>query len=171
MHSAARPEAPSIRSAVWSIDNNVPITDLQPMTQVVAQSIAQPRSTMLMLTLFAGIGLVLGIIGIYGVISYSVAQRTHEIGVRMALGARPADVLKLIIKQGMILGGGGVVIGLIVSFAMSRVLASQLYGITSTDPLTFAAISLLLILVAVIACYIPARRATKVDPMVAVRYE
>jgi putative ABC transport system permease protein len=141
------------------------------MDEIIGKSVAQPRVYALLLGIFAGLALILATIGIYGVMSYTVTQRKHEIGIRMALGARPADVLKLIIKQGMILGGGGVLIGLIVSFAMTRVFASQLFGITSTDPLTFAAISLLPILVAVIGCYIPALRATKVDPMVAVRYE
>lgn len=160
-----------VRKEVSALDKDLPVSNIKFMDEIIGKSVAQPRVYALLLGIFAGLALILATIGIYGVMSYTVIQRTHEIGIRMALGARSADVLKLIIKQGMILGGGGVVIGLIVSFAMTRVLASQLYGITSTDPLTFAGISLVLIFVAVIACYIPAWRATKVDPMVAVRYE
>jgi putative ABC transport system permease protein len=160
-----------VRKEVSELDHDLPVSNIKFMDEIIGKSVAQPRVYALLLGIFAGLALILATIGIYGVMSYTVIQRTHEIGIRMALGARPRDVLKLIIKQGMILGGGGVVIGLVVSFAVTRVLASQLYGITSTDPLTFAGISLLLILVAVIACYIPALRATKVDPMVAVRHE
>jgi putative ABC transport system permease protein len=163
--------APSIRSAIWSIDNNVPITDLQPLTEVVARSILQPRSTMLMLTLFAAIGLVLGIIGIYGVISYSVAQRTHEIGVRMVLGAQSADVLKLVVSQGLKLTFFGSALGLLGAFAITRLMSSLLFGVSANDPATFGTVTLCLAAVASVASYIPARRATKVTPMVALRYE
>jgi predicted permease len=163
--------APSIGSAVWSIDSNVPITDLQPMTQVVAQSISQPRSTMLMLTMFAAIGLVLGIIGIYGVISYSVAQRTHEIGVRMALGAQSPDVLKLVLGQGFRLTLIGAVLGLAGAFALTRLLSSLLFGVSASDPATFIVVTLFLAIVATLASYLPARRAAKLSPMVALRYE
>ncbi len=163
--------APSIRAAVWSIDKNVPITDLQPMTEVVAKSISQPRSTMLMLTAFAGIGLALGIIGIYGVISYSVAQRTHEIGVRMALGAQSADVLKLIVGQGLKLTLIGAALGLLGAFAVTRLMSSLLFSVSTSDPATFGVVTLFLTTVALLASYIPARRAAKVTPMVALRYE
>ena len=163
--------APSIRSAVWSVDHNVPITDLQPMTEVVAQSISQARSTMFMLTAFAAIGLILGIIGIYGVISYSVAQRTHEIGVRMALGARSPDVIKLVLGQGLRLTVIGAAFGVLGAFALTRLISSLLFGVSASDPWTFAIITLFLVAVALLASYIPARRASKLSPMVALRYE
>ncbi len=160
-----------VRREVAALDKDLPVSNIKFMDEIIGKSVAQPRVYALLLGIFAGLALILATIGIYGVMSYTVIQRTHEIGIRMALGARPRDVLKLIVKQGMILGGTGILIGLFVSFAFTRVLASQLYGVNATDPLTFAAISLLLMLVAVAACYIPALRATKVDPMVAVRYE
>ncbi len=170
-NSAPAALASSIRSAVWSIDKNVPITDLQPMTEVVAHSIAQPRSTMLLLSVFAGIGLTLGIIGIYGVISYSVAQRTQEIGVRMALGARTSDVLRLIVGQGLKLTLLGVVAGVGGALAVTRLMSSLLFGVSATDPTTFVAIAAALTLVALFACYLPARRATRISPVTALRYE
>jgi putative ABC transport system permease protein len=163
--------APSIRSAVWSIDSNVPITDLQPMTEVVARSISQPRSTMLMLTAFAVIGLILGIIGIYGVIAYSVAQRTHEIGVRMALGAQSHDVLRLVLGQGLRLILAGAALGLGGAFVLTRLMSSILFGVSASDPATFAVVTLFLTAVAFLASYIPARRAAKLSPMTALRYE
>jgi putative ABC transport system permease protein len=169
--SDPRTFAGAVRREVSAIDNNLPVSNIKFMDEIIGKSVAQPRVYALLLGIFAGLALILATIGIYGVMSYTVIQRTHEIGIRMALGARPRDVLKLIVKQGMVLGGLGVIIGLLVSFAVTRVLASQLYGISTTDPVTFAAISLLLIFVAVIACVIPALRATKVNPMVAVRYE
>ncbi len=163
--------AGALRREVSALDKDLPVSNIKFMDEIIGRSVAQPRVYALLLGIFAGLALILASIGIYGVMSYSVTQRTHEIGIRMALGARPRDVLKLIIKQGMILGIAGIIIGLIVSFAVTRVLASQLYGVSSTDPVTFAAISLLLMFVAAIACSIPALRATKVDPMIAVRYE
>jgi putative ABC transport system permease protein len=160
-----------VRREVSALDKDLPVSNIKFMDEIIGKSVAQPRVYALLLGIFAGLALVLASIGIYGVMSYSVTQRTHEIGIRMALGARPGDVLRLIIKQGMILGIAGIVIGLILSFVLTRVLASQLYGVSSTDAVTFTTISLLLMFVALIACYIPALRATKVDPMIAVRYE
>ena len=141
------------------------------MSEIVAGSVAQPRVYALLLSIFAGLALVLAAMGIYGVMSYSVTQRTPEIGIRMALGAQTKSVLALIVNQGIALAVVGIFLGLIISLVLTRVLASQLYGISSTDPVTFAAISVLLMFVAVAACYFPALRATKVDPMTAVRYE
>jgi predicted permease len=169
--SAPAALAASIRSAVWSVDKNVPITDLQPMTDVVARSISQPRSTMLMLSIFAGIGLTLGIIGIYGVISYSVAQRTQEIGVRMALGARTLDILQLVVGQGLKLTLIGVAAGVAGALAVTRLMSSLLFGVSATDPATFLIIAGLLTAVALLACYLPARRATRISPVTALRYE
>lgn len=163
--------AGAVRREVSAIDSDLPVSNLKFMDEIIGKSVAQPRVYALLLAIFAGLALILASIGIYGVMSYTVTQRTHEIGIRMALGARPADVLKLIVMQGMILGIAGIIIGLIASFAVTRVLASQLYGVTATDPITFAVISILLILVVLIACCVPALRATKVDPMTAVRYE
>ena len=161
----------AVRREVSSLDKDLPVSNLKFMDEIIGKSVAQPRVYALLLGIFAGLALILASIGIYGVISYSVTQRTHEIGIRMALGARPMDVIRLIIMQGVLLGCIGIFIGLLVSLALTRVLASQLYGVTATDPLTFAGISLLLLLVAVIACSIPALRATKVSPMIALRNE
>jgi len=126
---------------------------------------------MQLLTIFAVIGMVLSAAGIYGLISYSVARRTHEIGIRMALGAERSDVFKLVIKKGLLLIVVGLVIGVAGALALTRVLRSLLYGVTVTDPVTFVGVSLLLMVVGLVACYIPARRATKIDPMSALRYE
>ena len=147
------------------------MANLETLTQVVGESLAQPRLYGLLFGAFAGLAVLLAALGIYGVIFYFVSERTHEIGVRMALGASPADVLWLVVGRGLTLGLGGIALGLAASFVLTRTMSSMLYGVHPTDPLTFVAVSVLLTGVAGIACYIPARRATQVDPMVALRYE
>jgi putative ABC transport system permease protein len=163
--------ATTVRKAVWDIDKDQPVSNIRTMEEILAESIARQRFSMLLLAIFAGVALVLAGVGIYGVMSYSVAQRTHEIGIRMALGAQTGAVLKLAVGYGMKLVIVGIVVGLIAAFALTRVMATLLFGVTATDPATFTLISLLLIAVAALASYIPARRATKVNPIIALRYE
>jgi putative ABC transport system permease protein len=159
------------RREVWALDKNLPVANIQTMEQLLARSIAEPRFRTLLLGLFASVALLLAASGIYGVMSYAVTQRTPEIGIRMALGASTADVLKLVVGHGMILTLIGVTLGLGAAFTLTRWLKSLLFGISATDPLTFTVIALLMMAVALVACWIPARRATRVDPMVALRYE
>ena len=161
----------AVKSQVWSVDREQPLSGIQPMEEVIAGSIAPRRFNMLLLGIFAALALMLAAVGIYGVISYTVAQRTREIGVRMALGARRADVLKLVVRQGMSLALAGIGAGLAASFALTRLMANLLFGVSPSDPLTFGVIASLLGSVALLACYLPARRATKVDPLVALRSE
>ena len=141
------------------------------MNEVVTRSLATPHFVMILLGTFAGLAMILASVGIYGVISYVVGQRTHEIGIRMALGARREDILRLILGQGTQLVLIGIAIGIIGAMGLTRLMASQLFQVSATDPLTFAAVSLTLVVVALTACYVPARRAAKVEPMVALRYE
>jgi len=141
------------------------------MEEYLSTSVAAPRFSTTLLTIFAGVALVLTVVGLYGVMSYSVAQRRNEIGIRLALGAQSRDVLLMIVKQGSLLIGLGLVIGLSGAFALTRLIASMLFGVTAKDPLTFTAVGVLLAAVALLACYVPALRATKVDPMEALRYE
>ncbi len=173
VRTKGEPEAltAGVRSAVLSIDKNLPVFDIKTMDDVLANSVANNRLVMLLFSVFALFALLLATVGIYGVIAYSVARRTHEIGIRMALGAQASDVLRLIVGQGMLLALIGVGLGLLGAFAVTRVMESQLYGVSATDPLTFAIVASMLAAVALVACYIPARRATKVDPMIALRYE
>jgi predicted permease len=163
--------AAGIRAVVREVDPSLPVYGLRPMSEVVDRSMVQPRFLSLLLATFSGIALFLAAIGIYGVMAYSVAQRTREIGVRMALGAQRLHVLRLVFGQGFVLLTVGTVIGLLGAFALTRLMHSLLFEITPTDPLTYSAVVGLLAVVAFLACYIPARRATKVDPLVALRYE
>jgi putative ABC transport system permease protein len=161
----------AVRTQVANVDKDQPAHDFATLQEVEAASHTSRRVNLLLLSAFAGLGLILASVGIYGVVSYSVSHRTHEIGVRMALGAGRAGILKLVIGQGLYLALIGIAIGLAASLAMTRVLQNMLFGIKPTDPATFFAVGLLLSGVALLACYIPARRATKVDPIVALRYE
>ena len=161
----------SVRNAVKAIDPDQPIYNPQTMNEIRAESVAGERLNLTLFSLFAGIALVLAIVGIYGVMSYSVTQRTHEIGIRMAIGARPRDVFKMILGHGMKLALIGVVIGLVGAFLLTRLMATMLFGVQPTDATTFAGISLILITVALLACYLPGRRATKVEPTISLRYE
>jgi putative ABC transport system permease protein len=161
----------AVRREVAALDENLPAQDLQPLTETVSLASWSARTGAAVLGVFSLLGLVLAAIGIYGVISYSVSRRTREIGLRMALGAETRDVIKLIVKQGMGLTLIGALIGLMLAVTVTRLLASLLYGVTATDPATFAGVVLFVIGVAMLACYLPARRATKVDPMKALRCE
>jgi putative ABC transport system permease protein len=161
----------AVRGVVHSLDKDLPIYAVRDLTQVASESSVQQRFVALLLALFASVALALAAVGIYGVVAYSVASRHHEIGIRMALGAEKADVLSMVLQQGLKLALIGVGIGIAGALALTRFLASLLYGVKPSDPLTFIAVSLILIFVALLACYIPARRAAKVDPMVALRYE
>jgi len=161
----------AVRSEIWAIDKDQSVYDIKTMDQLLSEMMSQRRFSMLLLGIFAAVALILAAVGIYGVMSYSVTQRTHEIGVRIALGAQSGDVLKLVVMQGMALALIGVTIGLAASLALTRVMTGLLYGVSATDPVTFALISFLLCGVALIASVIPARRAMRVDPIIALRYE
>jgi putative ABC transport system permease protein len=161
----------NLRSALAAVDPDVPVSEIRTLEQVISQAVTTPRFTMLLLTVFAALALVLGAVGIYGVLSYAVGQRTHEIGVRMALGARRSDMLALVVQQGLVLTLIGVGVGLLGAFAATRLLRTLLFEVSPTDPLTFLAVPLLLGAVALLASYLPARRAARVDPMIALRSE
>ena len=163
--------AAAARKEVQGIDPDQPVAAVKTMEQWLETAVAAPRYRTSLIALFALVALILACTGIYGVMSYSVTQRTHEIGVRMALGARRFDVLKLVVRQGMVLVVVGVLLGVVAAIGLTRVMSSLLFGVTAKDPLTFVAVASVLTVVAFIACYLPARRATKVDPLVALRYE
>ena len=173
VRSTIEPEslAPALRQAVAEVDRTVPVAQVQTMEHIVSESVTQPRFNLFLVGLFGGLALLLSAAGIYGVTSYTVTQRTHELGIRVALGAQVSDVLKLVLGQGMVVIGIGLVLGLAASFALMRLMRSLLFGVGENDPLTFVAITVVLLLVALLACYLPARRATKVDPLIALRYE
>jgi putative ABC transport system permease protein len=161
----------TLRQQVWSFDRQQPLANARTVEQVLAQSIARPRFNTLLIAVLAGVALVLAAVGIYGVISYSVTQRTHEIGIRMAVGADASNVLRLVVGQGMVLAGIGLALGVVGALASTRILSTLLYGVTTTDPVTYVALVLLLGFVAMVASYIPALRAAKVDPVIALRSE
>jgi putative ABC transport system permease protein len=163
--------APAVRGQVWSIDADVPVVDVMSLEQRLAESVAPRRFQMLLFGFFAVVALVMATVGIYGVISYGVSQRTHEIGIRMALGSQANDVLRMVVWRGMRLTLIGIVIGMAVGLALTRVMKNLLFNVSATDPATFALIALLLVGVALIASYIPARRAAKVDPLEALRHD
>jgi putative ABC transport system permease protein len=156
---------------IRSLDANQPIADVRSMESLLAGSLSRARFSALLLTIFAAVAMILASVGIYGVMSYSVTQRTHELGIRIALGAKTQDVIQLIVGQGMLLALIGVTIGLVAAFFLTRLISTLLFGVSATDITTFAAVSLLLAAVALVACFVPARRAAKTDPMVALRYE
>jgi putative ABC transport system permease protein len=161
----------TIGRAVHEIDKDQTLTDIRTLEQIKADSVATDRLQSLMFTVFAAIAVLLSAIGIYGVISYSVVQRTHEIGIRAALGATTGDVLRLILRGGMLMSGLGLLVGFGGALGLTRLLAALLFGVGSRDPVTIAAVAAILAGVAMLACYLPARRASRVDPMVALRYE
>jgi putative ABC transport system permease protein len=161
----------AVREEIRALDRSLPLYDIKTMRAAIYESVARERFITLLLIVFATLALTLASVGIYGVMSYSVTQRTHEIGVRMALGAQTRDVLKLVVEEGGKLAAFGVAIGLSSAFALTRLMKTLLFGVSATDPVTFIAVALLLTIVALLACLIPARRAAKVDPMIALRYE
>jgi predicted lysophospholipase L1 biosynthesis ABC-type transport system permease subunit len=160
-----------VRLAVWSVNSNLPIASVRTMQEVYEKSLARTSFTLVMLGIAGAMALALGIVGIYGVISYTVAQRQREIGIRLALGAQRGDVLQMILRQGAQMALVGVMIGVAGAFALTRLMTNLLFGVTAHDPITYAAVAALLFVVALLACYIPARRAMRVDPIVALRYE
>jgi putative ABC transport system permease protein len=169
--SDARAIAGPLRAALTSVDKSLPVYALKPLSEHLRESLNRRRFNLVLLSLFSGVALLLAAVGIYGVISYGVTQRTHEMGIRTALGAKPRDVLTLVIRQAMVPALVGVGIGLLASFALTRLIRGLLFSVSVTDPTTFVAIAVLMTLIALLACLIPARRATKVDPLVALRYE
>lgn len=162
----------SVRREIWAVDRNVALTLTGTLKGYLTQfSYAEPRFSLVLLGVFAGVGLALVAIGVYSLIAYTVSRQTHEIGIRMALGARRFDVLRMVVQMGLRLIALGVAIGLLASFGVTRVIARQLWGISPHDPLTLIGVATMMAFVGLAACYFPARRATRVDPMVALRYE
>ena len=170
-HGDPKQLANAIQAQIHSIDRDLPISDIKTMDEYVASSVSDSRFNTILLAGFAALALVMACVGIFGVVSYSVAQRTREIGVRRALGADAGSVMRMVLTQGMTVSVIGVAIGLAGAFAVTRVLSSLLFGVTPTDAVTFIGVATILTLVAFLASFLPARRAAKVDPMVALRYE
>jgi putative ABC transport system permease protein len=163
--------AKDVKTGAWRVDPRIPLTKVRTMAEVMGASVEARRFNMLLLGIFAAVAMLLAAVGIYGVMAYAVTQRTHEIGVRIALGAKPGDVIGMIVGRGMRLTLIGAAAGLALSIGLTRLMSTLLFGVSATDPLTFAAVSLLLAGVALAACFIPARRAAKLDPMIALRCE
>jgi putative ABC transport system permease protein len=160
-----------MRSQVHELDQSVPVSQFSTIPQLITKSVAPRRFNMLLFGVFASVALLLAVTGIYSVMSYAVTQRTHEMGVRMALGAQRSDVQLMVIGQGLKLALAGITVGLISAFALTRMMSSLLFSVSPTDAATFVSVPVLLTFVATAACYVPARRATRVDPMIALRYE
>jgi predicted permease len=169
--SNPEPLVGAVRAQIQPIDKNLAFTNAQTVQQILGQGLWAARMGAALLGLFGALALILASIGIYGVLAYSVAQRTSEIGLRMALGAQPRQVLGLVLKQGMLLAMMGAAVGILVALPVARMAGNLLYGVSATDPLTYAGITLLLLCVALLACYLPARRATRIDPLKALRVE
>ncbi len=163
--------ATTISRQIWAAYPDQPVTHIMTMSRNISESLGNERLRSVLLTLFAGIGFALALVGVYGVVSYSVARRVQEIGIRMALGAAPLDVLRMVIRQGLLPVALGILLGAAGAFGLARVIASQLYGVKPSDPATFLGATALVLFVASLASCIPARRAMRVDPMVALRYE
>jgi len=160
-----------LRRVVSDLNPQVPVSEVKTMSTVVSEAVATPASTTSLFIAFASLALVLGMIGIYGVLSFLVSKRTREIGIRLALGAQRRDVLLLVMKEGAKFSFVGIALGVAGAYAVTRLLASELYGVSATDPITYAGVAMAMILVTLLACYIPTRRAMRVDPMTALRYE
>jgi putative ABC transport system permease protein len=161
----------SVRQAVKAVDLDVPVYAVRTLAEIVSDRTAQRRLAVMLITVFAAVALLLAAVGIYGVMSYAVAQRTQEIGIRMALGAERRDILRMVLRHGSLMAAAGVGLGLTVALGLARLITSLLFQVSATDPPTFSVVPVVLIAVALLACYVPARRATRVDPLVALRYQ